>query len=251
LGPGPSAVAGTDAAVPRPAATVALVRDAGTGRGDRGGVDVWLMRRQPTMAFAPGAHVFPGGAVDPPDREDAVRLDRQRIAHVADAFGIDDANAAALVNAAVRETFEECGVLLVDPPVAWEHDLAGVQGETRRIALLTGALTWPQLLAEDATAAAVDALVPWARWITPEWSPKRFDAYFFVTTVPRDQEPRWLGGEADRSSWFGARAAVAAFEAGDLPMLPPTIALLRDLAAHDTVDDVLAADPGRIGVMSG
>ena len=118
-------------------------------------------------------------------------------------------------------------------------------------ALLTGALVWPDLLdAIGATAGAV-RLTPWARWITPDWSPKRFDACFFVAHVPAGQEPRWLGGEADRAAWHDVRTAVDAHDDGDLPMLPPTISTLRTLAVHDTVASALASGPMRIGVRDG
>jgi 8-oxo-dGTP pyrophosphatase MutT (NUDIX family) len=236
--------AGTPEVVPRPAATVAILRDPTLGRG----VEVWLMRRQPTMAFAPGAHVFPGGAVDPPDHDPGIPLAPDDLAHVVDAFGVDLLTARGLVNAAVRETFEECGVLLAE-----SGDVAPALDawEARRLALLEAALSWPELVTTTGAVPAARALVPWSRWITPDWSPRRFDAYFFVTALPRGQDPRWVGGEADRAGWFAVRDAVAAHDTGDLPMLPPTIATLRALAEHDTVRSALAAGRRSITVESG
>ena len=117
---------------------------------------------------------------------------------------------------------------------------------------LTAELTWPALLAAAGAAAAAATLLPWARWITPDSSLRRFDACFFVAPLPAGQQPRWLGGEADRSSWFAVRAAVAAHDAGEFPMLPPTM-WRRCAPSRCTtrVASVLASGPDRIAVEDG
>ena len=161
-------------------------------------------------------------------------------------LGVEPAEAAVLLSAAVRETFEECGVL-----VASRTGAPGGCPDDRRDALLAHDVRWAALLAEAGARLDASALVPWARWVTPEWSPRRFDAWFFLARVPERQQPRWIDGEADRAGWHGVRAAVAAHERGELPMLPPTITTLRELAPHASVADAFAAAPSRIVTASG
>jgi 8-oxo-dGTP pyrophosphatase MutT (NUDIX family) len=199
---------------------------------------VWLMRRHAAMAFAAGMQAFPGGAVEPVDHDEQVPHAGGDADGFAAALGLDDVRARALASAAVRETFEECGVLVARaaPP----------EPEPARRALLDGSLGWADLLRGAGVAVDVALLVPWSRWVTPDWSPRRFDAYFFLAALPADQQPRWIDGEADRADWSSAREAVARHERGELPMLPPTIATLRDLARFDDVASALAAGPARI-----
>jgi 8-oxo-dGTP pyrophosphatase MutT (NUDIX family) len=230
----------------RPAATVAILRD---GHPRTMGIDVWLMRRQPTMAFAAGNYVFPGGAVDPPDADPELAWSTDGVAEVAGVFGVDEPFARSLVSAAVRETFEECGVLFGSP--AHGPSRTADAAEAARVALLDGSASWLQTVREADVTLRADLLVPWSRWITPAWSPRRFDAYFFLAALPEGQEPRWVGGEADQAAWSSARVAVAAHEAGAVPMLPPTIAVLREIADADTVADLFAAAPARIRAEEG
>ena len=228
-------------AVPRPASTVAILRDSvvdSVVTGGNAGVDVWLMRRHPAMAFAAGMQAFPGGAVEVSDRHDALPWAAVDWDAYAAVVGLDPVEVRALVSAAVRETFEECGVLVAD----------GIDGESEklRLALLDGALTWSDLLRDVGATVDAAALVPWSRWVTPAWSSRRFDAYFFVAALPAGQDPRWIDGEADQARWVSARDAVALHERGALPMLPPTIATLRDLARFEDVASALAGGPMRI-----
>jgi hypothetical protein len=88
-----------------------------------------------------------------------------------------------------------------------------------------------------------DLLRPWAHWITPEFEPRRFDTRFFVAAVPDGQRARDVSGEADRAVWLPVADAVEEFDQGRLPMMPPTIVCLRELAAYDTVSQVLSASP--------
>lgn len=85
------------------------------------------------------------------------------------------------------------------------------------------------------------ALAPWTRWVTPEFEPRRYDTAFFVAALPEGQQPADLSGEADRTEWARPADAVARAESGKIVMLPPTRVTLGELAAHDTVDDVLRA----------
>ena len=90
-----------------------------------------------------------------------------------------------------------------------------------------------------------DQLMPWARWITPEFEPRRFDTWFFVAALPAGQVAGDVSGEADLTAWVEPATALARYAAGDFPMLPPTVAVLRDLAAFAGLADVIAAAAGR------
>ncbi|MFS8499523.1 MAG: NUDIX domain-containing protein [Micromonosporaceae bacterium] len=88
-------------------------------------------------------------------------------------------------------------------------------------------------------------LVPWRRWITPEFEPRRYDTYFFVAALPPGQEPADVSGEADRTEWLSPAEALRRFESGRILMLPPTSVTLRELSAYDSVEAVLAAGSTR------
>jgi 8-oxo-dGTP pyrophosphatase MutT (NUDIX family) len=229
---------GLDVAVARHAATVVLLRD---GRGDRG-LEVYLLRRVSTMAFAAGQHVFPGGSVDPRDGEHSPAWSGRSAADWGESLGCDATMARALVCAAVRETFEESGVLLAgasaDVVVA---DTTGATWEADRQALLDRSESLAELLERRGLVLRSDLLRPWAHWITPEFEPRRFDTRFFVAAVPTGQRARDVSGEADQAVWMPVADAVSGYHSRLLPMLPPTIVALRELAAYATVEEVLGA----------
>jgi 8-oxo-dGTP pyrophosphatase MutT (NUDIX family) len=229
------------AAEPRHASTVVLLRDGGQG------VEAYLLRRQKTMAFAAGMYVFPGGSVDPRDES----LPDQswvgpRPSDWASLLTADDALAKALVCAAVRETFEESGVLLAganaDAVVA---DTTADDWETDRLALLDRSLSLAAMLDRRGLVLRADLLRPWAHWITPEVEPRRFDTRFFVAALPRGQRTRDVGGEADKVTWLRPAEALSAFERGEIGLMPPTAFTLGELASYDTVADVIAAGDAR------
>jgi 8-oxo-dGTP pyrophosphatase MutT (NUDIX family) len=234
--------AGADAEVApaRDAATVVLLRDGGTA-----GLEVYLLRRTGSMAFAAGMHVFPGGSVDPRDAEAHVDWAGPPPARWAEWLACDERLARALVCAAVRETFEESGVLLAGhvsgSPEDVVADTTTDDVERDRLALLDRSLSMAELLARRGLVLRSDLLRPWAHWITPEFEPRRFDTRFFVAAVPPGQRPRHVSTEADSATWLPVSDAVAAHDAGRLDMLPPTIESLRELATFGTVDEVLAA----------
>lgn len=227
------------------AASVAPTRDASTVvllRDGSGELEVYLLRRAGSMAFAAGMHVFPGGSVDARDGEPAPAWAGPQPAQWADWLGCDEPLARALVRAAVRETFEESGVLLAGPDDgSVVGDTTGDDFERDRLALLDRSASMSEVLDRRRLVLRSDLLRPWAHWITPEFEPKRFDTRFFVAAVPPGQRPRDVSGEADATAWMRVREAVAAHDAGRLAMLPPTIASLRELAGLGTVADVLAA----------
>ena len=220
------------AAPPRDAATVALVRD------DPGGMQVYLLRRVRGMAFAGGMHVFPGGSVDPADATGEIGWAGPSPATWAADFGTTEPLARALVCAAVRETFEESGVLLAgssgDDLLA---DVSTDEWEAKRVALETRQHSLSELLARPGLVLRSDLLRPLAHWITPEVEPKRFDTRFFLARLPEGQVTRSAGTEADQRLWVRPADAIEQ----ELTMLPPTRAVLAELSAYDDVDAALAA----------
>jgi 8-oxo-dGTP pyrophosphatase MutT (NUDIX family) len=222
---------------PRHAATVVLLRDHGEGP------EVYLLRRTASMAFAPGAFVFPGGSVDPRDEDiaDAAWVGPPP-SEWAKALTAAEPLARALVCAAVRETFEESGVMLAGADAgSVVTDTSGDDWEADRLALLDRSLSLAELLRRRELVLRADLLRAWSNWITPEVEPKRFNTRFFVAAMPVGQRTRDVGGEADRVTWVRPADALAAAKRGEMAMLPPTIASITDVGEYPTVDDVLAA----------
>jgi 8-oxo-dGTP pyrophosphatase MutT (NUDIX family) len=232
------AEAGLRPAVPRDAATVILVRP---GPGDSG-VEVFLLRRTRALEFAPGACVFPGGSVDERDADPAITGDGwvgPSPAEFGQLLGIAADRARALVCAAVRETFEESGVLLAGPSPAELVQDSAIQDQH---ALLAGTLSFGDLLSRRGLALRADLLTPWARWITPEISPRRFDTWFFAAALPPGQLAGLAGagpGESDSGIWWQPAAALEAARAGQITLLPPTAVTLAELAAYQDVAGIL------------
>src|SRR5436305_13383719 len=228
-------------AEPRHASTVVLLRD----RPD--GMQAYLLRRTRTMAFAAGMYVFPGGSVDP--RDETLSDDAWAGPPPAEWAGLlsaDEGLTKALVCAAVRETFEESGVLLAgagpDDVVA---DTTGEEWESDRAALVDRSLSFAAMLDRRGLVLRADLLRPWAHWITPEVEPRRYDTRFFVAALPDGQRTRDVGGESGRGTWERPGDALAAADRGELGMLPPTAFTLNELSTFDTVADVLAAGDAR------
>ena len=221
---------------PRPASTVILLRNTA------GGPEVYLLRRQRSMAFAAGMTVFPGGRVDATDATIADSWSGPSPAWFAARLGCSAQTAAAYVAAAVRETFEESGVLLAGPSSSSVvGDTTGADWEADRIALEARELGFAEFLHRRGLVLRADLLGPWAHWITPEFEPKRYDTSFFVAALPAGQITRDVTSESDQVAWMRPADAVAAVEAGELLMLPPTYVCCRDLTPYDEVADVLSA----------
>jgi 8-oxo-dGTP pyrophosphatase MutT (NUDIX family) len=220
----------------RDAATVVLLRDR------PGGPEVYLLRRAPSMAFAAGMYVFPGGSVDPRDATQATAWAGPPPQRWAELLGCDEELARALVCAAVRETFEESGILLAgSSPDDVVADTTGASWEDDRIALLDRSLSLAEMLSRRGLVLRGDLLRVWGHWITPEFEPRRFDTRFFVAAVPDGQRTRDVGGEADQVVWLPVAEAVRRYRAGELAMLPPTAVTLHELTAYDGVPAALAA----------
>lgn len=221
-----------EVAVPRPAATTVLVRDGADG------IETWMMQRVQAMAFAAGAAVFPGGRVDPRDADISVEWTGSDPDTFATRFGTDPATARALVTGALRELFEETGVLLAEPLPSVDLGQARTAVESRDLPLA-------QLLAEHGCALATDRLHPWARWVTPAIERRRYDTWFFVVTLPPGVDAASVSSEAETAGWFPAQDVLDAQARGDSLVLPPTRAVLEGLIDAGSVAEVIARAPAR------
>jgi len=230
-------------AKPRDAATVMLLRPARGPQASAGaGFEVYMLRRKPSMAFAPGAYVFPGGSVDLRDADEEVAWAGPEAAHWGQVFDAPPELARALVCAAVRETFEESGVLLAGPSAdTVVADTTGDDWEADRQALLDRSLSLAELLARRELILRSDLLRPWARWITPKAEPRRFDARFFAAALPPGQRTRDVGGEASAVQWISPAAALEAGRARQIELWLPTAVTLAELAEYPDADAVLDA----------
>ncbi len=220
----------------RRAATVVLVRDAGL---PGSGVQAYLLRRRTAMAFAAGMHVFPGGGVDERDGTD-LPWGGPPPAWWSRTMGVDEQTARKLVCAAVRETFEECGVLLAGRPGTGTA-AAGCEGEEweqDRCALAADETSLAEVLGRRGLELRSDLLRPWAHWTTPVFEPRRFDTWFFLAALPAGQRARHVGGEATASGWRGAVEALADAAAGRSALMPPTLVTLEEAAAAASVAEL-------------
>ena len=228
-------------AEPRDAATVVLMRP-----GTTAGPEVYLLRRQASMAFAAGMCVFPGGGVDPRDFDHAVAWAGPAPPAWAARLGTDEATARALVCAAVRETFEESGVLLAGPSgSSVVSDTTGDDWEADRVALESRDLSFTEFLDRRGLVLRSDLLGAWSGWLTPEFEPRRYRTWFFVASLPAGQVTRDVSSESSSVTWLGALDAASSVDAGQLLMLPPTYLTCLEVGLHSSPTEVLAAAAGR------
>jgi len=236
---------------PRLAATVLILRQG------EGTFEVLLLRRHSRSGFAASNWVFPGGTIDPADPTLSpgrwAGVDPEALGAV---LGWDGETALGAAVAAVRETFEESGLLLarhddgsaVDlgapAVVAMRHALA--ERTTRRggpgaaNAAVRG-LDWHAWLGEAGIVLDLAALAPWARWVTPEAEPRRYDTAFFLAVAPPGQVAHHDRIETTDSVWLSPAEAIARRADGQLPMIFPTVRTLEALSEHPTVEAAFAA----------
>jgi 8-oxo-dGTP pyrophosphatase MutT (NUDIX family) len=216
-----------------PAATVMLVRDATPP-----GLEVFVLRRTASATFAAGMYVFPGGRVDEADgTADVEAVCRGLDDGVASkTLGVDRGGLAFWV-AAVRECFEEAGVLL-----ARRRDGGLVRtDDTERRAVHAGDLSMVDLCRRHDLVLDLSSIRYVAHWVTPIGESRRFDTRFFLAPAPPGQDGAHDDAELVDSRWVRPADAIAQAEAGEILMLPPTIANLRALAQWDDVGSALAA----------
>jgi 8-oxo-dGTP pyrophosphatase MutT (NUDIX family) len=232
--------------VPRTAATVMLVRDAElepsevSGGGWRG-VEVFMLRRVATMEFAPRMMVFPGGGVDPRDADPALPWSGPSPQHWAALMGVEEPVARELVAAAVREVFEECGVLLAGPSadaVLDDVDTGHWREERRRLLAREASLS--EVLREHDLVLRADLLGYRSHWITPEFEPRRYDTRFFSAAVPTGQRADDQTTEADLAAWVRPAELLAAWREGAALMLPPTVVAVEEVAAAGSAAEFIA-----------
>ena len=210
-----------------PASTVVLIRPASAS------FEVLLVKRHDNVAFMGGAHVFPGGRVDATDRiEDPERICDGVAQAVARMPDIDPIDAIACHVAAIRELFEEAGVLLARPEGA-------VRLREHRHDVASGALTLKQLVGREGLRLALDELVPFAHWVTPEIEIKRFDTRFFVAQLPDGQSAVHDDRETIESEWMEPGMAVERCRRDEIALPPPTWTTLRTLSKLSSAADVM------------
>jgi 8-oxo-dGTP pyrophosphatase MutT (NUDIX family) len=208
------------------------------------GMEVFLLKRHGLSDVLGGAYVFPGGKVDALDAEldMAAHLDQspQALHATLNEPGIDTLTAASLYVAALREAFEESGVLFAENVSAAQTAQAS--------ALLREGHAFDEVLALLALRLQTRSVLPWSRWITPKLasvSNKRFDTRFFVSAVPAEQTARHDNHEATESVWLSPRAALQQYWERQIELAPPQIMSLAHLARHASVGSVLAQARGR------
>lgn len=204
-----------------------------------------MLRRNPSSEFVPGQFVFPGGAVDPADRDDPALADV--------CVGLDDRAASAALGleggglaywvAAVRECFEEAGVLLgrrdgatipfVDPDIVQRF-------EAHRQDVYDGRLRLAEMCVNEGILLDVSDLRYVSHWITPVGPPRRFDTRFFIAHAPEGQQPLHDGGETVESVWITPAEAMRAHTEGRFEMILPTVANLKPLLGLSTVAEVMS-----------
>lgn len=223
----------------RAASTLILLRDSAEGP------QVLMLKRHGLSEVLAGAFVFPGGKLDAPDTEllGSHHLDEapQALHTRLGESDIDTATAVGLYVAALRETFEECGLLLAE-------DLVAARAE-EALARLASGTPFNTLLAEMGLRLRAGALAPWSRWITPPDSPnKRFDTRFFVARAPEGLA-RHDERETTEARWVLPRPALQSYWQGELTLAPPQIMTLAHLARHGSVDSVMAEARNRLPVL--
>lgn len=238
----------------RDAATVVLVRDAAEGSAPAGGsLEVFVLRRHPGIVFGGGAHVFPGGAVDPADRSvDAYRR----------VVGLDDPAASSLLGlragglgfwvAAVREAFEEGGILLTRGPAGERPDPH--RHQALRDALNRRLATGVDVLRETGRLHTADLLLL-AHFVTPPGAPRRYDTWFFVAAAPPGQDGAPDDDETVAAEWVRPADLLARARSGEVTLFGPTPQVIALLARYRSAADLLgavaaaqAASGGRPGV---
>ena len=228
---------------PTPAATVMVVRD---GPHPSAPLEVLMLRRSLQADFVGGAYVFPGGAVDAADRGPrAERLFRDRSDEAASTMlGVGSGGLAYWV-AAIRECFEEAGLLLASSaggcPVSFADTGVAERFARHRAALNSGTRSFLDILETERLALSIDSLHYFAHWITPEGSPRRYDTRFFVAVAPEGQTPAHDAGETISDVWVRPAEALERHRAGQMELILPTIKNLQAIGRFATAPELLAA----------
>lgn len=208
-----------------------------------------MLRRVSSMVFAPRRLVFPGGGVDPRDADPSIPWAGPSPAQWGRLIGSEEAAARALVVAAVREVFEECGVLLAGPDDGCVvGDVSGRPWQAERAGLSSGKASLAQLLTSRGLVLRSDLLRARARWITPDFEPRRYDTRIFAALLPDGQVADDKTSEADHADWADPNHLLREYAGGSALMLPPTVVCVEQAAAAGSVADFLAAQTSMVPV---
>jgi 8-oxo-dGTP pyrophosphatase MutT (NUDIX family) len=226
------------------AATVILVREE-----DEKPFEVFLVQRHKKQSFMGGAFVFPGGALDPADCDDALM---QHMTGVSIEDAVNRLNesetprdkAMGLYFTAVRETFEESGILLADLDVDTSHNFAG-RFSGYREEIHDGVLTLKDLAVKENIQYALNLLMPYARWITPKFESKRFDTRFFLARKPKHQNAEHDHKELVESLWMTPEKALEKNFNQEIMLMPPTLKIIEELTAYISIDDLFVFASGK------
>ncbi|MGO4596715.1 NUDIX hydrolase [Terrabacter sp. 2RAF25] len=221
-------------AEPRRASTVMLVRD-----GDSG-TEVFMLRRVSGMEFAPSTMVFPGGGVDDRDGEVGLPWAGPSPSEWSERLGCSPAEAQMYVAAAIREVFEECGVLLAGPsasgPLARVDDPEWLEVRRR---LVDRRVALADVLRDKGLVLRSDLIVAKAHWVTPVFEPRRYDTWFFAALMPPFQVADGETTEADEATWVVPSELLRAYAAGSALMLPPTVMCVEEIRDAPAAADVV------------
>jgi len=224
----------------KPAATVMLIAD-------RPDLQIFMLKRHAKTVFAGGMWVFPGGAVDPEDNQ--INLDHTDVNESEDPGGLlseTNSNSLAFYIAAIRESFEESGILFgfrdnEQQLIDFSDDLTRAHFDALRQKLNNQQTNFVDILQQEGLTPAFSSLHPVARWITPLGSPKRFDARFFIAAMPTNQTPIHDDGELVKSDWMRPNDILTACEQEKMVLMSPTLRMVRNLAAFTSTQAVLRA----------
>ena len=238
-----------DQTKPTHAATVVLVRE----RADD--FELFMVKRHKKSSFMASAYVYPGGKLDPRDAtpetarhcigatqaEAASRLTPPEGSGLDDDAPLSPGEALGMYVAAIREVFEESGVLLAQDresgeTVAFDTEEREARFEGYRAALHSGELSMTELAEAEDLTYGLDRLHYFAHWITPVVEPRRFNARFFLARAPEGQEPLHDDKESVDSAWLSPSEALALYSEGKIQLAPPTMRTLEDMAAFDGLE---------------
>ena len=209
---------------PKPAATVVLARDSDDG------IEVLLLKRHRSSGFVPGAYVFPGGRTDEGDADSALTAQSPPPSHVPAEYWFG----------AVREVFEETGVLIARDAHGWVADTTSdSRVEEWRLKLMSDQAHLADVLSGLNARVVFDDVAYFAHWITPIVEPRRYDTRFFFAALPTERTIRPDAREMVDALWLTPRAALQRFERAQLPMVFPTVKTLQDLSQFDSVAEAL------------
>ncbi len=234
------------AVAPRDASTVLPLRDSGSA------VEVFMLKRDSRLGFFGGVHVFPGGAVDEADGAPAAaEMMTGWDDSLADSLvGVaEPARARGFLVAAVRELFEEAGILLARGDGGAWVDLEEQSPRARRLVaarprLAGGEVSLAELMGAEGLTLATDSLAPFAHWITPESQKKRFDTRFFLARAPSCQSAEHDNTESTEGAWTSAAAAIERYRAREIELLPPTLISLERVLPYASVEEALEGARG-------